>query len=330
MSTLFFIFIFIASAIIISFASLSLTKKCEKLATRFNFSQALFGMITAIGANAPEISSSISAIYMRYHEIGFGVIIGSNIINLAGLLGISALITGRIKVNFSNLVLNGGIGLITTVIISLLIFDITSTWTTFFLMLAFLIPYLYLISQQPATIKKMKIPQKVKNFFTLVVKHSHDDVQSEDKTKFSLTDFLVSVFCLFIIVGGSIVLVFSAIELSNYWNISHAIVGILILAGLTSIPNMITAIFLAKKGLGVAVVSETFNSNTLNFLTGICIPVLLFGMGKVSKEIEFSILWLLGMILFALISLSFLKGFRRISGAFIIFLYLIYSLVIIF
>ena len=132
------------------------------------------------------------------------------------------------------------------------------------------------------------------------------------------------------IICGSFALVFSAIELANYWGIPYVIVGVLILAGLTSIPNIVTAIILAKKGLGVAIVSETFNSNSLNFLTGICLPALIFGMGKVSEGIEFSIFWLLGMTMVTIISLSFPKGLRRLSGIGIIAIYIVYALTIIF
>lgn len=76
--------------------------------------------------------------------------------------------------------------------------------------------------------------------------------------------------------------------------------------------------------------SETFNSNMLNFVTGICLPVLLFGMGKISTKVEFSTLWLLGMTLLAIGGLSFRKGLRRLGGIGIITLYICYAAIIIF
>ncbi|HEY5259098.1 MAG TPA: hypothetical protein VIJ46_00500 [Rhabdochlamydiaceae bacterium] len=324
------IVILITSAIIISIASLYLTKKCEKIATRFNFSQALFGIITALGANSPEISSSIFALSMNHHEIGLGVIIGSNIINLAGLLGISAIITGQIKLGLPALILNGGVGFLTIVIMALLLFDKIEIWTTFFLLAILLAPYIYLISRQPSEIKNMKISQRIKSILALTVKHSRNDVNSGDATKLSFIDFLIAAIALLTIIGGSFALVLSAIELANHWGISYVIVGTLILAGLTSIPNIVTAVLLARKGLGVAVVSETFNSNTLNFITGICLPLLIFGMGKVAAGIKFSIFWLLGMTLVTIVSLSFPKGLRRLSGIGIVALYIVYALIVIF
>lgn len=322
--------IFIISFFVISFTSMLLMKKLQKIAQWLNFSEALLGIVAALGANSPEISSSIFAIFRQHHEIGFGIIIGSNIINLAGLLGISAVISGQIKLRLPILILNGGVAVVTIIIMTfLLLGQLTIIWACLFLIVLFC-PYFYLISKQPSQIKKMSLPPKIKNELALMVHHPYEKVRQGIKSKIIFLDFLIVTVSLLIIIAGSCSLVFSAVELANYWKISHTIVAVLILAGLTSVPNIIMAIIFAQKGLGAAVVSETFNSNSLNFITGICLPVLIFGMGKVSKQIEFSFFYLLGMTLITIGGLSLRKGLRRLDGIIIIMLYIIYALMIFF
>ena len=55
-------------------------------------------MISALGADTPEISSAVTALFVGQHGIGVGIVIGSNIFNLAALLGLSALFVGRLTV----------------------------------------------------------------------------------------------------------------------------------------------------------------------------------------------------------------------------------------
>ena len=50
--------------------------------------------------------------------------------------------------------------------------------------------------------------------------------------------------------------------------------GFLILAPLTSIPNALTAVRLGLAGRGAALVGETFNSNTINLGFGVIVPSL--------------------------------------------------------
>jgi cation:H+ antiporter len=212
---------------------------------------------------------------------------------------------------------------------TLLLFGKINVWITIILLAIILTPYIYLISRQPSEIKNMKISEKIKKLLSLMVKHSRQDVNCGKITKITFIDLLIASTLLLIIIASSYFLLFSAIELANYWGISYVIVGTLAIAGLTSIPNLITAILLARKGFWNAVISETFNSNTLNFITGICLPALIFGMGKVSMGIKFSIFWLLGITLFTIISLSFPKWLHRLTGASIIVLYCVYVLIII-
>ncbi|MHB8488664.1 MAG: hypothetical protein ACYDCS_03300 [Candidatus Dormibacteria bacterium] len=114
-----------------------------------------------------------------------------------------------------------------------------------------------------------------------------------------------------VIVVGSIVLVGSAVTLGQRWGVASVLVGVVALAAATSLPNAYAAVRLAMDGRGAAVVSATFNSNTLNLVAGIAIPILVFPSLRGSVPASY-IAWLLGMSAVALLLLT--RGLRR-SGA---------------
>src|SRR5262249_34248705 len=66
------------------------------------------------------------------------------------------------------------------------------------------------------------------------------------------------------VVGGAYGMVAAAQSLADRWSVSDVVVGALVLAALTSIPNLIAAVRLALHGRGAACVSESLNSNNAN------------------------------------------------------------------
>jgi cation:H+ antiporter len=55
----------------------------------------MLGLLTALAADAPEVSSAIAALVKGNHGVGVGVVVGSNVFNLAAMVGLSAILCGR-------------------------------------------------------------------------------------------------------------------------------------------------------------------------------------------------------------------------------------------
>ena len=87
----------------------------------------------------------------------------------------------------------------------------------------------------------------------------------------------------------------TASVLGEKWSVPHVVIGMLILATLTGVPNVFAAIRLAIHGRGAAVISESLNSNTINVLAGICLPALIIGLSGVSASAQLAAWWLLAM-----------------------------------
>ena len=54
----------------------------------------MIGLLTAVAADGPEISSALIALVKGAHTTSVGVLVGSNAFNLAAMIGVSALLTG--------------------------------------------------------------------------------------------------------------------------------------------------------------------------------------------------------------------------------------------
>jgi cation:H+ antiporter len=127
-----------------------------------------------------------------------------------------------------------------------------------------------------------------------------------------------------IIVVGSTGMVESALNLAHRWSVPDVIVGILVLAILTSIPNAFTAARLAFQRRGAAVVSETLNSNTTNLVFGITVPALFVSLGSTAALTKFDLGWLLLMTLVAIALFARRGGVTRSGGVAILLLYVVF------
>ena len=97
-----------ASGAIVSLAmSWVLVSRLERVGERFGLSEALLGMVAALAADAPEITASVTALAHNERAVGAGVVIGSNVFNLAALLGLGAVVAGSLHLHRKVVVLVG-------------------------------------------------------------------------------------------------------------------------------------------------------------------------------------------------------------------------------
>ena len=198
-------------------------------------------------------------------------------------------------------------------------------------MIVVLVPYIIADDLRADQINRLRLSSRMRRFLIVAVAHTHHAFK---RHKARMTDHKVGIWAaapsLVIIIFASIGMVRSAVFLSDAWGVSKIIVGMLVIASLTGIPNTITAVKLAIEGKGIAVVSESLNSNTINVLFGILLPVMVLGLNPLSSQTVFSLWWLIGMTI-ATLYFSFLnKGLNRFTGAVIMCIYLLFALIMIF
>lgn len=323
--------VFVGSLALISVSSFVLTVLLEKIGAGLKLSEGLLGLLTALGADSPEISSSITAISAGHHELGLAVVLGSNIFNLAVLLGLSALIAGLVRVRTAGAILNGGVALLASAIAGMLLLGWISATAAIALIVLVLAPYVWIIALPATRVAELPLPAPMRIFLSNAVQHVQKPQRKHQPSREArFIDWLALAPALFAIVAGSQWLVSSTISLAEQLSISHAIAGTLGVAALTGIPNAIAAIRLALRGRGSAVETECFNSNTLNLVFGICLPALLTGVGAPSSRTYFALGWLALMTILAIVFLGAKGGLRRTGGSILLALYVIFAIAVCF
>jgi cation:H+ antiporter len=300
-----------------------------EVSERLGASEGLHGILTAFGADAPEISTAITALAASHGKLGVGVVIGSNVFNLAALLGLSAVVAGHVRIHRHGLLFNGGVALIVTGIAAALVLGAIGALAATLLLAAVLGPYVFFLSIRPARITQIVPTGPARRFLVAAVTEEIEDLRTDEEIpKASPVDTLVLVASLAAIVGASIGMVHTATDLGRHWGVSDIVVGTLVLASLTSLPNLLTAVRLALHKRGAAVASEALNSNSLNVLAGLALPALVVALGPATGLETFSVWWLVGMTLFAVALTYVRRGLRRADGALIVILYVAFAVVI--
>lgn len=299
-------------------ASIVFGRKLDGVSERLGVSEGLHGILTALGADAPEISTAIAAIVAGHDDAGVGVVIGASTFNLAALLGISALVAGSVAIHRHGLLLNGLVGLAVVGAGVALLLGTIAVWAALLLIAAVFVPYVVVLAA----------PRRVRGVLGAAVREEADDMRTERVPQATTLDAVILVLCLAVIVGASIGLVRAATDLGGRWGVSDLVLGTLVLASLTTLPNLVTAVRLAVHGRGAAVVSETFNSNSLNILAGLVIPALFISLGTASGVQAFSAWWLLGMTVVAIALCWSGRGLQRLEGAAMVVLYVPFVIVV--
>jgi cation:H+ antiporter len=90
--TILVILVFAGSLALALGASIVFARRLDRMGSRFGWPEAIVGLLTATAADAPELSSAVIAIAHGSSAVGVGVVVGSNLFNLAAMVGAVALV----------------------------------------------------------------------------------------------------------------------------------------------------------------------------------------------------------------------------------------------
>ena len=82
------------------------------------------------------------------------------------------------------------------------------------------------------------------------------------------------------VVGASAVMEVAATAVGRRYAVPDIVTGGLVLAVVTSLPNAVSAVYLARRGRGAAVLSTALNGDAINVVAGLLIPASLAGLGR--------------------------------------------------
>ncbi|KAL4641977.1 sodium/potassium/calcium exchanger 1-like isoform X2 [Arapaima gigas] len=157
------------------------------------------------------------------------------------------------------------------------------------------------------------------------------DVRNPASKKYFVVTFLGSIIW---IAGYSYLMVWWAHQVGETIGISEEIMGLTILAAGTSIPDLITSVIVARKGLGDMAVSSSVGSNIFDITVGLPVPWLMYSlfhgltpMAVSSNGLFCAIVLLFLMLLFVIISIAACKWkMNKMLGLTMFFLYFVFLL----
>ena len=236
------------------------------IATKFGIPQLVIGLtIVAMGTSAPEAAVSITAAFGGSADITIGNIVGSNILNILIILGISALVY-PLAIQKSTLIVDIPVVLLATVVLYLLGFDGNISRIDAVIMLvifAAYLSYLFIGAKKEASLQKAE---------------NTDAEENAAKEISLLKASIFTVIGLALIIGGSNFVVNSATAIAKALGLSQRFIGLTIVALGTSLPELFTSVTAALKknsdiAIGNIVGSNIFNLLFIVGLSGVIIPV---------------------------------------------------------
>ncbi len=236
-----------------------LTNGAVGLATKLGISQIVIGLtIVAIGTSMPEFFVSIVSAIKGTPDLAVGNIVGSNIFNVLLIVGVAATVA-PIAIQRATVRRDIPIAIVASIMLTFMMLDDNISRIDALILFAAFIAFIW-----------------------ITLRNSKNDANEKDASTEKVIPTWKSVlFIIFGLVGlvlGSNIFVDNASSLAHGWGISDAIIGLTIVAGGTSLPELATSAVAARKGDSGIAIGNVLGSNVFNILmilglTGIISPM---------------------------------------------------------
>jgi cation:H+ antiporter len=316
--------LFLVSIAVMLAAAAVFAGRLDHIGLRLGLPETLLGLLTALAADAPELASAVTALVERRHEVAVGVAVGASAFNIAAMLGLSAVVTARIRARHEALELEAFVGLWMIAVVVAVAGGIIGGTAGTVLAGIVAVPYIALLAAGQRLVRLLRLGADESRFVQRSFGEEHRRVQPLDSRREAVQLVLVLIAALCLIVGGSVGAVRSVTSLADRWSVPQALVGVLVLAVLTALPNAWTGIRFGLQRRGSALMSETLNSNSINVVAGVALPAALGSLTSFSGLDVFGLAWLFGMTAVALVLFGRRDGAGRPAGVLLIVLYAVF------
>lgn len=278
------------------------------IATKFGIPQLVIGLtIVAMGTSSPEAAVSISAAINGNADITIGNIVGSNILNIFIILGISALIT-TLAVAKSTMKYETPLMIAVTVLLLIQGLDGKIGLVDGIIMLAAFAGYMVYLFK--------------------MAKNNMDEQADEPKKEVKILKAIIfTIIGLVLIVLGSNVTVDAATKIAEAFGVSERFIGLTIVALGTSLPELFTSVSAARKGNADIAIGNIVGSNIFNILFVVGVSAIIVPVPFVSNFIFDTAVAIFAAVLLLLCCLK-TQSLKRWAGALMLVCYAIYFIMI--
>ena len=316
--------VFLASVALMLGAAAVFAGRLDHMGIRLGWPETVLGLLTALAADAPELVSAITALVEHRRAEAVGVVVGASAFNLAAMLGLSAVVAARIRARHEALEIEAFVGLWIVAVSLAVVAGGIAAAAGLFLVALVAVPYVFLLACGPTRVRRLPLGLGRSRLISRSFGELHRRERTLDSRREVLMLVLVLVVALCLIIAGGIATVRSANVLADAWSVPEEIVGVVVLAIISALPNAWTGVRFGLQRRGSALMSETLNSNSINLAVGITLAGTLGSLGVLTGRDVFDIAWLLGMTAVAVVLFGRRRGGGRAAGALLIALYVVF------
>lgn len=244
----------VSGLILLYFGAEFLVRGSSSLALRLKISPLIIGLtVVAFGTSMPELTVSVRSALSGQGSVSIGNVVGSNIFNVAAILGISSLIR-PLNVNIKLIKNDTPVMILTSVLFIILFYDSKLTFPEGLVLTVGLIVYvfmnLFLAKRAPQTdIQKITEEIPVKKLFKNVY-----------------LEILIIIASLIVLIFGARFLVDGSVTLARIIGISEAVIGLTVVAAGTSLPELATSVVASIQKRSDVAIGNVIGSNIFNIL----------------------------------------------------------------
>ncbi|GJM28722.1 MAG: sodium:calcium antiporter [Cyclobacteriaceae bacterium] len=290
-----------------------LVKSSTNLALRLRISPLVVGLtIVAFGTSSPELLVSINAALSGSPDLTMGNVIGSNICNLALVLGVSAIIR-PIRVNTDSIKIDWPMTMGSSVLLYFLVREGLLKSFEGVLFIALLVGYTVFV------IRKSRKENHIISFT------DQRELAKRNTSKHLIKDIVLIILGCTGLFYGSDWFVEGAKGMALNLGVSERVIGITVLALGTSLPELVTASIASFRNQTDLALGNLMGSNIFNILS-------ILGITSIIKEIEVSdvilktdMVWMLGVTLLILPMMVHKRQVGRYEGAALLLIYGYYT-----
>jgi len=320
---------FLLAAAVSLATSWVLVTRLERIGETVGLTEGLLGLLAALAADVPEITSAITALAHHEHAVGAGVVIGSNVFNLAALIGLGAVVAGLVRLHRRVVVLGGVFAMPIAIVCLLAVVGVLPAVPAFIVSSVTLVLYAVVLAEGRGRLGRLSLPGRWdRSISTAVAEEEEELLEAIHPRRGTAVDGAVAAAALVIVLGASIIMERSASAFGRAHGWSEIVIGGLVLAAATSLPNAVAGVYLASKGRGAAALSTTLNSNSINVTVGLLLPAMFLGLGATSTAATLTTSWYVGLTLLVLAAAYVRRGIGRPVGLVIVGFYAIFVAVV--
>jgi len=310
------IFLVILGIVLLGTGGELLVRGAVTVARRINVSPALIGLtIVAMGTSLPELAASLAAALRMHPDVAIGNVVGSNIINVAGIAAAAALLQPlpvypkALKLEWPFMFLASWVGFLLArdgmidrleggfLLLSLVLFTFYIAWLA-----------------QTESSEAPPLSQAL----------TEEALAKEAKAGGIWLQVVFIVVGIAVLTVGGRVLVTGAVDLATVAGVSERIIGLTVVAVGTSLPELAASIVAARRGHAEMALANVIGSNIFNIL-GVLGTVALVRPIPVSAAILRSDMW--WMLGFSLLLYPLMQRRHRVAkteGALLLVAYVVY------